>query len=461
MLSRSFAWIESPIGLDVGRILKTATPVVVLGALAGIVIGSITSLNAVFIIATIAAAAVIVWALADPGRGFYLALLLLPLVELAKRLLFLEPQVSQTQYLAVKVVPDVIILVALISYLHNDLIYRRLPVAPTFLDKFVLIFLIWNVAQVFNPQSSLLIGAGGFDYTGVPIAMYFLTCSVVRSAKEAARIGYVLLATGTLSALYGLKQEFWGLAPFELDWLNSGLTSLGPAFIRSAGLLRAFSTFASHKEFGFYMVTCIGFIAFLQVRHRWPILLAPLFLAGLLVTWARDAWSCGVGLLLMLAFLAFKPGRLAQIIVLIVLYVSPVLVPTFGNSLITTLSDAQTNAANPALQAALIAGTYGSRLDGWHEFLTNPGAFLNPIGHGIGTLFVGSRFGDQFTLGVLPHSGPIEMAYELGPIGLLIFFTLWACAWFILVEKSKTAPDPETRRALIVFLAIQFGILVP
>lgn len=461
MIVSRFAWVGRPFGDEPSRVLKTATPVVVLGILVGLAIASIQSLNAVFVLAAVIAAAIVLWALANPARGFYLALVFLPFVELGKRLLFLSGRVSQAQYLAIKVVPDVVVLVALISYLHRDFILRREPLASTAIDKLVLLFLAWNVAEVFNPQSSLLVGAGGFDYTGVPIALYFLTRSVVRSPKDVRRIGYILVSTGAIAALYGLKQEFFGLAQFEVDWLNSGLTSLGLVYIESAGLLRAFSTFASHKEFGFYLVTCAGFIAILQSRHRWPIFLAPLILAGLTVTWARDAWSCGFGVILALLFFHRKPGRLAQIGVLAVLYLSPVLVPTLGGSVIATFADAGRYTADPALRAALVAGTYGSRLDGWHEFLTHPLDFINPIGHGIGSLFVGSRFGDQFTLGVQPHSGPLEMAYELGAVGLLIFLALWAYAWVVLGDKCNTADDPEIRLDLRVFLAIQFGILVP
>ena len=295
MIGNRFAWTERPFGDDPGRILKTATPVIVLGISAGVAIGIVGSVNTVFLLAVILAAGFVVWGLADPGRGFYIAVILLPFVELVKRFLFIDQSVSQPQYLAVKAIPDAVVLVALLSYAHRDLIRRRLPLAPTAIDKMVLCFLIWNLAEVANPSSKPLIGLAGFDYTGVPIAMYFLARSVIRGREDVEKLARVVVVTAVIAALYGLKQEVLGLAPFETVWLNSGLTSLDLGYIESAGLLRAFSTFASHKEFGFYLAIAIGYAIVLMARHRLWTLALPILVGGLTVTWARDAWSCALG----------------------------------------------------------------------------------------------------------------------------------------------------------------------
>jgi len=460
MIGSQFAWAERPFGNNLGRLLKTAIPVLALGIMAGLGISSVGAVNAVFLLAVIPAVALMIWALADPRRGFYVALFILPFIELAKRLLFLGDGVSQTQYLAVKVVPDVIILVALISYVHRDLVRRRLPLAPTVIDKLVLCFLLWNLLEIGNPNSTLLVGLGGFDYTGVPVALYFLARSMIRNVNDLERVSLLVVSTGVIASLYGLKQELFGLAPFEVRWLNSGLTSLGFSYIESAGLLRAFSTFASHKEFGFYLAAAIGFALFLRPRYPIVVFAIPVLLAGLTVTWARDAWSDGLGMLFILILFRLRMTAVLRSMVFLALYTSPILVPLFGPSVMTILSDAQGSTADQIAQAATVSGTFIARIDTWREALAHPWAFLSPIGNGIGTTFVGSRINDQFQFAIIPHNGVLSMSYEIGSLGAILFLVLWGIAW-LRISTAAVATERRIAGPLSICLAIQFGILVP
>ncbi|MFA9558190.1 hypothetical protein ACERII_12845 [Evansella sp. AB-rgal1] len=128
-------------------------------------------------------------------------------------------------------------------------------------DKLMNILFVFGCFQVLNPLSGgPVAGLIASMYILVPwlwfyLAFYKFNRSSIKSMMN------IIQVIGTVIAVYGIYQTFFGILPFEMAWVNiSGYAALYLA----EDTVRAFGTFASAQEFVYFiMLTCM--IAFARI----------------------------------------------------------------------------------------------------------------------------------------------------------------------------------------------------
>lgn len=109
--------------------------------------------------------------------------------------------------------------------------------------RYVTFLLILFLLEAMNPfQGGLGMGFSGVMYIVVPLLWFYFGFFIPTQRMES--IFYMIIIVGVITALYGLRQIYYGLLPFEEYWVKYG----GYTAIKVEGFIKAFSTFMSHKS---------------------------------------------------------------------------------------------------------------------------------------------------------------------------------------------------------------------
>lgn len=427
-----------------------------LSILVGVVSGFGLLPNPVLTIITAAILLLTTWAFIDLQKGLLIFVVTVVFIELAKRLLFIVPPVEQSEYLLVKGLPTLILVGLVLNlFLRRVLIHGATgDLFETRLDRAVLLFLLWSILTSFNPRQPLAVGIAALVQIALPISMYFIGRSIVDRRFLTVLIQWIV-SLGLLAAMYGYKQGIWGLFPFEGNWILSGLSSQSYYNIYLGGeYLRTFSTFASRKEFGFYLAMCsILAITFLTQngKRAYGLILLGIFLPALILSLHRASWVILVSGIAIMIWIRRLRGRWLQV-PLVALFAAPFLVPLVGPLLLRV----------PApqagfLHAALRTGTFASRLEGWSAALAQPGLFFDPIGQGLGNSFIAGRLG---TSSFVPHSGLLELSLEQGLVGVIIFGYVLYIWWSHMMQTRSAIAASDQSGLILAMIGIVFGLLV-
>lgn len=466
----------------------------VLGGAVAVALG----VNIVLVELTLLTLAMVAWALMDPWIGLLLFLLWVPFVDFAKRLLLLPPGVTATwfEYQWVLALPD-LVLIALTARVAYDLfITRRLKYRLTMIDLPVSLFLVWSFISIFNPNNTLYAALAGFKMSSLYILLYYLGALFLKERTKLDTVTRLAVVTAAVAATYALYQAIFGFAGFEWAWLRSGLTALGdPGSIGFLGIGKPFSTLASHEQLGWYL----GIAALLSLTRKKPTRLdfVLLGLLGLVVmrTLSRSSWLF-FGLALVLVFFGSLwkrwkslAGRsvFAGVILGLAFLLWPV-VPVralSGTVIANQLAIVSTpapgapspsspswetcpegicplEAENPFLERATTISTYEVRIRTFKFFLKDP-AWHSPFGNGIGSMWVAWRLaqpGTEQDTRPLSHVGTIDIAYELGLVGLLLFLWVIGTAVWQGIKHLRHEAREEGQWVALICLAVIIGTVV-
>lgn len=392
-------------------------------------------------------------ALVDCSLGLWLYLAVLPFSYFLRRLLFVVSDVSRTEWLIATVIPDAIMLAAIVGWMAK---YRlRLVNTRSLLP--VSLFLLWCVIEIFNPGVFILVGMAGFKKTALYICLYFLAASVTaEDPTVVGRIGRITVTCGLAASAYGLMQQWRGLADFELAPILSEMGNLTEASIDvlyPQGVLRPFSTFSGPWVFGDYVAIGLTFCPLLywngQRRGMGILVASLLLLSGLAVSLSRSSYLmliCSLGLVFVWSRRS-QSGRVAGF-------------ATVG-AVITILSIAvvqnQAIVAPGAATAILSTENVFGRFEQWQSLLGGSGTF-SLAGHGIGSIQAAYAFGQE---GVAEaHSFVLSLLLEVGVVGLLLFSWVCASVFWRALKTSQGARRETERRETIFVAAILGGMLL-
>ncbi|WP_303982435.1 hypothetical protein [Niallia circulans] len=146
-------------------------------------------------------------------------------------------------------------------------------------DKLMVALFLFGCVQMFNPYSgSPISGFVAAIYIIVPWLWYFIAFYKIKQ-KDIVRILNIVEVIGTLIALYGIYQTFFGILPFEQMWVD--LTGYAALYL-AEDTVRAIGTFPSAQEFVYFtMITfMIGFTKLIYKKD--PLLHLPVVLVTLL-----------------------------------------------------------------------------------------------------------------------------------------------------------------------------------
>ena len=305
--------------------------------------------------------------------------------------------------------------------------------------RFVTILLFVFILQMFNPrQGNILVGFGGAKFYIIPLMWFYFGLFLDRRFMEKTLVVIVLI--GVVTALYGLKQTYFGFTPFEKYWINFG----GYAALHLLRIIRSFSTFASAGEYAHYLTISgmICFAFFLKKSQKIAFLVAlTIILIALFISAVRSAifmFIISSVILIGLLVKDKKKGVLLSLLllVLLIIFISKVgFTPQVNeyNPLSVTSYHTLKGVINPMGESS-----FRTRL--WDWFVNFPRLFIkNPFGYGLGISTLAAwKFGSHL---MATESLFLDIMLSNGIIGTIVFIILLFYIFrssFTLTKEKKT-----------------------
>lgn len=247
-------------------------------------------------------------AFAQPRLALYLMVIYAGYSDLLKRMMVFDGHVTMNDVLWVRALCPLtlagICLGTLVRSLHDGSLYQR---------RKLISLLVCMLGFVISAASALRSG-GGFNAAATQLAdgaaymfLLFVVPCVFRTPNEVINFIKYCLIIFVPVALYGLKQQIFGLSDFEIEYLRSGLTVLSKHLddVRP----RPFSTLVDSSPFGTSCAVCACLALIVRRHHRdngtpaWGLMgyvLFSLYVAGCVASMTRFAnlnWALPVLLL--------------------------------------------------------------------------------------------------------------------------------------------------------------------
>ena len=298
---------------------------------------------------------------------------------------------------------------------------------------------------------------------GLYSLMLLLVGVLLPTRRDVERFTRFVLTVFLFVALYGIVQWFFGPRRFELDYMTSGLSMTET---RLADLrIRPFSTLNSNHAFAISMAFLL-ILSFAQMAaHRGPAYTrarrfrdALTFLVYAVALWAsfgRTAWV--MGLFGIAAFMMFQTKTRTILFygASAVLGITIIVRAEWIERNLDRLSSLFPRNSDIGAMAFEF-GTYGDRLLGFQNLLTNP-AFWTPFGVREGAL---ARHTSRAMLGdAFSHDMIGNMLLNYGVVGTAFLAALGISLWVFIHRHVLRIRDHAIKMLALGYLSGCFGIV--
>jgi hypothetical protein len=403
-------------------------------------------------------------AVVQPRLALYLMVLYAGYSDLLKRMMVFDGHVTMSDVLWVRALCPLtlagICIGTLVRELHNGNLHQRRKLISLLVC--VLGFMVSGV--------SALRSGGGFNAAATQLGdgaaymfLLFVVPCIFRTPDQIiAFIKYCLIVFIPV-ALYGLKQQIFGLSEFEIEYLRSGLTVLSKHLddVRP----RPFSTLVDSSPFGTSCAVCACLALVVRRHHRdtgtntWGMLsfaLFALFVIGCIASMARVANINWVMPILLLPVLRSARGTSTLYACVAGLFVSACLFAQELSSWVTQLTLwALENFGSSAIGEQFSRfWTICARLDGMHDLVHNP---LMWTMFGYGTKGASDMHDAHM---VTSHDLISNLLLEIGwlPLGLLLIIAAFALYSFH--RSVLSLRGTSVFNICVWMVGIEFGLLL-
>jgi putative inorganic carbon (HCO3(-)) transporter len=381
--------------------------------------------------------AAIIACLLSTETGFYVNMIYCLFVYHISRLFF-------DDQLPVGVITDVLTVAILFSLFIKGASLKKSLNQFTHSPVVLLMVLnfLYGSLELFNPEGhSFEAWVQAIRKSFEAFVFLFIVFHLLRDKESIRRYIRVLFVLCLVVAIYGCIQQWHGLFDFERTWAMADELRFGLLFIN--GEFRKFSTFNDPTAFGSMMAACSVFFTILGLgqrdrRTRRILLAGVVFMVlAMAYTGTRTANVMLIAGFAMFALLTIdrkntrKFAVVASLILVAILYV-----PIYGNSTINRFRSSFLGSNDESYRVREMSRNY-----------IRPYMLSHPFGGGLGTtgnLGLSLNPG-HFLAGFQTDSGYLQLALEIGWIGLAII-----CTMYFLVLKGGTrgyfhCPDEEMR----------------
>jgi O-Antigen ligase len=316
-------------------------------------------------------------------------------------------------------------------------------------QRLVWAFLLAALLQFLNPHGSpLLVSLHGVRPMILPMLLFFVAFHLDLSERgRLRRLVWAFTLTGSVAAVWGLKQHFLGLTDAEQEYARQ----IGTFWV--GGDVRIFSTFIAPSGLAGYVagLALITFSFALATRTHTQKILAlagwGVFTIALVFTHLRGALlGYLTGMLFLLISRPVMAGKSRQAFALLFALVGGYL--AFALLLGPQVAE-QASPENVAARRVLSIlapvreSAFQLRVSLWKELL--PVAGQNPLGLGLGsTAGVSARFGDLLSAGAIhPDNIYVAVLLETGWVGGLLFT---AIVFYVVVAGFRAAAQTSAAR---------------
>ncbi|MEO0778421.1 MAG: O-antigen ligase family protein, partial [Bacteroidota bacterium] len=349
---------------------------------------------------------------------------------------------------------DILLFIMFFGLLLKQVKERDFAFARSPISFFVLMWVFYNLLEVLNPWADSRL-AWFFTVRSMAglILLYFVACYAFSNLRAIVWLLKLILAAALVSALYGLKQEFFGFSASEMAWLYSDPERFQLIFQWSR--LRIFSFFSDPTNFGIFMsysaTLCLVLASGPFKIWQRLVLLGSAFCMILAMAYAGSRTPfilLPVGLIFF-ALLTLKRNVLIAMGFFFVL----------GSALmLKSTSSAVIYRIQSAFDLSKSDDTVKVRLD--NQKYIQPFIHRHPFGAGLGATGIwGKRFSPQNKLANFAHdSGFVRIAVELGWIGLILY-----CAFLFVVLRTTIyyflrVRDPKIKTVYLGLATIFFQL---
>ena len=322
----------------------------------------------------------------------------------------------------------------------------------------VLAWMIYNVVQIANPVAE---SREAWFYTvramAGTIVFYYVILYSLRNLGYLKALVFTILGLAMFMALYGVKQEFFGLTTFESAWLHSEIERY--RLIYQAGRIRLFSFLSDPTTFGILMayMTVFGFtLSFGPWKWGWRVLFAIctiIMLMGAYWSGTRTAFIVIPAGFFFVGLMAISKRQWVMVGTMTVLML-------FGTAA------SQVSTSSNALYRVQTA--FKPSKDRSYQVRLKTQARIkaiiqqHPFGGGLGSC---GAWGKQFAphtvfADIEPDSGYVRVAVETGWIGLIIYIGMLFTALRIGVRHFTRARDPVVVNLYMGLVGIVFALIV-
>ncbi len=419
---------------------------VIVGLLLAYVIASTSISFGIVLLALIVGIPVVLWSMADIVFGLGLILFIAVFMGLPSKYINLPLGTSL----------DIMLFVLFFGLLVQQIKERDFSWAKSPISGLVLIWVGYNLAQAFNPtaESRMAYLFTVRSMAGL-ILLYFIACYGFKKLSHILNILKFILLLAFVSALYGLKQEFFGFTQQELVWLYSDPHRFELIFQWSR--IRIFSFFSDPTNYGIYMAYIGTFCLILatgpyRLSRKIILIFAALCMfAAMIYAGSRTPFVLVPAGVVFLVTLTLKQKHIIGLICLIALGTLFVLKSTSSAVLFRVQS---------AFDLSKSDDTINVRLN--NQTKIQPFIHSHPFGAGLGaTGMWGQRFTPNSKLAKFAHdSGFVRIAVELGWVGLL----LYAALLFVIIRTSiynyLRVRDPVVKNIYLGLTVVVFQLIL-
>ena len=333
---------------------------------------------------------------------------------------------------------DGLLLLMIFGILIGQILKKDWSFAKDPISTWLLIWIYYNMFQALNPSAESKMA---WLYTVRSLAilnlLYFIACYAFNSLERIKQMLHFIIILATITAIYGLKQEFMGFTSAEKAWLYADPERFQLFF--QWGRMRIFSILSDAMTFGI-MMAYMGMFCFIYatttMRIKWKI---TLIIAGILMFWSAaysGTRTCFALIPLGFAFYALMTLSRNVLIVsgIFIVFGTGLMLKSTGNAVLYRIQSSFKPTNDPSVKIRY-----------FNQQRIRPHIYSHPLGFGPGSTGLWARrFTPNSFLSKFAHdSYYVRLAVEEGWIGLalymfFLFTVLRRCLFFYLRVKDPT-----------------------
>jgi putative inorganic carbon (HCO3(-)) transporter len=310
--------------------------------------------------------------------------------------------------------------------------------------------------SLFNPSAVSVAGWAVAQRNQVYFLLYIACFHLFSTVKDIWKFTWVWMVMAAIVGVYGVWQEFIGLADFETEWLYAVPDRI--KLYLNWGHLRKFSILSDPSSFGLFM-SCSGLAAIVlamgpykpSVRIAYAIL-AVILMVSMSYSGTRTAYAqTAVGLAFFM-LMTLHNRRIFIFSCMMVMFGVAIVVGPFYGSTANRIRSTFAPSNDPSM---VVRDVKRVRLQ---EYILK-----HPIGGGLattGTNGVKYSAGHYLAGGWDPDSGYLLTALEMGSIGLFIFLVFFFMVMVRGINNYFALKDPMLKNLNLTYIVAFLSLSV-
>lgn len=350
---------------------------------------------------------------------------------------------------------DGLLVLMIFGILIGQIVKKDWAFAKDPISTWLLIWIYYNLFQVLNPAAESKM-AWLFTVRSLAILnlLYFIACYAFTSLDRIKQMLHFIIGLAFFTAIYGLKQEFFGMTTFEKAWLYADPERFQLFF--QWGRMRVFSILSDAMTFGI-MMAYMGIFCFIYatapMKKIWR---GFLIFSGIIMFWV-SAYSgtrtCFA--LIPLGFVFYALMTMSRNVAIasgiFILMGTGLMLKSTGNAVLYRIQSSFKPSEDASVQIRY-----------FNQQRIRPHIYSHPIGFGPGSTGLWARrfTPDSFLAKFAHDSYYVRLAVEEGWIGLALYmfflFTVLRRALFFYLRTK----DPTIKALYLAIMTALFMLSV-